>query len=95
MVSNKQINISHCVSGYQESGYFKQNKLHYSIEILQHNVYTYIISLILEPFLKPIISVDFMDKPIQILNYYDFIDWVNNDYIYDPKGRNTPSQWGL
>lgn len=36
-----------------------------------------------------------MDKPIQILNYYDYTDWVNNDYIYDPKGRNTPSQWGL
>lgn len=57
------------------------NYIIYSIEILQHNVYTYIISLILEPFLKPIISVDVIDKTIQILNYYDYIDWVNNDYI--------------
>lgn len=38
-----------------------------------------------------------MDKPIQILNYYDYIDWVNNDYIYDPKSIlfNTHSDFVL
>lgn len=37
-----------------------------------------------------------MDKPIQILNYYDFIDWVNNDYIYIwPQGTKYTVPVGL